>query len=191
MSQWNTRPRLTHVGIYCYRLDLMVPFYQRWFGMLISDHGIASSGAQVVYLTIDADEHHQIALISGRNTALSAFNQVSFRIDSLEQLLLLAREMHAADVTIIEQKDHGNAWSFYVADPEGNRLELYCPTPWHVSQPTWWSLDLLTDEPAILFAKTQALIQETPGTRLRSEWSSEMLASLNARSVPMVNENKK
>jgi catechol 2,3-dioxygenase len=99
--------------------------------------------------------------------------------------------MHAADVTIIEQKDHGNAWSFYVADPEGNRLELYCPTPWHVSQPTWWSLDLLTDEPAILFAKTQALIQETPGTRLRSEWSSEMLASLNARSVPMVNENKK
>lgn len=38
--------------------------------------------------------------------------EVSFSIDSLERLVGLGRKIHADDVTIIEQKDHGNAWSF-------------------------------------------------------------------------------
>jgi len=30
---------------------------------------------------------------------------------------------------------HGNAISVYFADPEGNGIEVFCDTPWHVRQP--------------------------------------------------------
>ena len=30
---------------------------------------------------------------------------------------------------------HGNAWSIYFADPEGNGIEVFCDSPWHVRQP--------------------------------------------------------
>ena len=30
---------------------------------------------------------------------------------------------------------HGNAVSVYFADPEGNGIEVFCDTPWHVRQP--------------------------------------------------------
>ncbi len=30
---------------------------------------------------------------------------------------------------------HGNAISVYFADPEGNGIEVFCDTPWHVAQP--------------------------------------------------------
>ena len=30
---------------------------------------------------------------------------------------------------------HGNAVSVYFKDPEGNGIEIFCDTPWHVPQP--------------------------------------------------------
>lgn len=38
-------------------------------------------------------------------------------------------EMQSAGVA---PRNHGNAWSIYFADPEGNRIELYTPSPWYV-----------------------------------------------------------
>ena len=38
--------------------------------------------------------------------------------------------------------DHGNAWSLYFRDPEGNRLEVFCDTQWYVEQPCLEDLDL-------------------------------------------------
>ena len=39
---------------------------------------------------------------------------------------------------------HGNALSLYFKDPEGNGLEVFWDTPWHVSQPqvVVWDADL-------------------------------------------------
>jgi catechol-2,3-dioxygenase len=37
---------------------------------------------------------------------------------------------------------HGTTWSVYFRDPEGNRLELFADTPWHVAQPLRFPIDL-------------------------------------------------
>jgi catechol 2,3-dioxygenase len=29
----------------------------------------------------------------------------------------------------METRNHGNAWSIYYSDPEGNRMEVYSATP--------------------------------------------------------------
>ncbi len=42
---------------------------------------------------------------------------------------------------------HGNSWSVYFKDPEGNRLEVFMDTPWYVQQPQREVLDFsLSDE---------------------------------------------
>ena len=38
--------------------------------------------------------------------------------------------------------NHGNAWSLYFTDPEGNGLECFVDSPFHVTQPYADRLDL-------------------------------------------------
>ncbi len=49
--------------------------------------------------------------------------------EMLERLEKDGRATHVDPVT------HGNAWSVYFKDPEGNGIEIFCDTPWHVAQP--------------------------------------------------------
>ena len=58
----------------------------------------------------------------------------------------------------LETRDHGNAWSIYFSDPEGNRMEVYMPSPWYVAQPFGEPLDLTQPAEAI-HAKTEAMVQ--------------------------------
>ncbi len=43
---------------------------------------------------------------------------------------------------------HGNAWSIYFNDPEGNGIEIFCDSPWHIQQPQAmaWDRDKTNDE---------------------------------------------
>ena len=43
----------------------------------------------------------------------------------------------------------GDAWSVYSADPEGNGLEAYVDSPWHVAQPHGRPLDLVHAQPHV------------------------------------------
>ncbi|WP_396229960.1 VOC family protein, partial [Frankia sp. CpI1-P] len=81
--------------------------------------------------------------------------------------------------TGMEGRNHGNSWSIYFLDPEGNRLELYTPTPWYVSQPWRVALDLAdTDE--VIREKTQALIEETATWSPVETWSASVAQRLRA-----------
>jgi catechol-2,3-dioxygenase len=42
----------------------------------------------------------------------------------------------------IAAASHGNAWSVYLNDPEGNYLEFFVDTDWHVQQPFYIPLEL-------------------------------------------------
>ena len=58
--------------------------------------------------------------------------------------------------------DHGNAWSLYFRDPEGNRLEVFCDTQWYIEQPCIEDLDL--SQPAEqIRAKSDAFCRNAPG----------------------------
>lgn len=170
-----------HTGIFTFDPNLVARFYSRWFGMVASDVGDAKAGHRVIFMTGDPEEHHQIAFASGRQPDWPGANQLSFTIGSLSELKQLAIAFHEAGVPILQQKDHGNTWSVYVADPEGNRIEIYTPTGWHVSQPTWWPLDLITESEETIRARTQASAQSSPGFMTRKEWMAQIQARIDAQ----------
>jgi len=90
MSEFN--PRLAHLGIFCKDLDAMIAFYTREFGMIVTDSGLGKSGKAATrrrgaFLSADPSEHHQLALIEGRDPeTLPTTAQISFLVPTLGQL---------------------------------------------------------------------------------------------------------
>lgn len=170
-----------HVGVAAFDPDQLAAFYTRWFAMVISDVGAGiADNARVVFMTGNPEEHHQIALANLRQPGSPGMQQISFVFETLEELKQLALDFAAAGVPILQQKDHGNTWSVYVADPEGNRIECYTPTPWYVKQPTWWPLDVLTESVATIRARTEAAARERPEFSTRAAWMADIAARIAA-----------
>lgn len=163
-----------HLGINCFKLDPMVAFYQRWFGLVVVDRAIGSTGDEVAFMTADPHEHHQIVIATGRKSDAPQLNQVSFEVPTLGELIGLTRAFHREGVRILQQKDHGNAWSVYVADPENNRLEIYTHSPWHIDQAIWWPLDMLTETEEQIFERTKAKAQSWPNYMTREQWQAKI-----------------
>jgi catechol 2,3-dioxygenase len=170
--------QLAHFGFYVRDLEGMVAFYTRVLGLVVTDSGDYYLGGRIVFLSRNAEEHHQVVMASGRaEGSPSTINQISFRVQGLEDL----RRFHAAlvkeEVKEINPRNHGNAWSVYFSDPEDNRIEIYTPSPWHVGQPYGKPLDLTEPVEAIL-AKTEAMIRDDPTRSTRSAWMAQMQARL-------------
>src|SRR5204863_339043 len=68
--------------------------------------------------------------------------QISFNVSTLADVQRAFRKVRAAGCENISPVSHGNAWSVYFHDPEGNRIEMFCDTPWYVAQPCGFQIDL-------------------------------------------------
>lgn len=155
---------LSHLGICCFDLPKMVEFYTGVLGMTETDRGELPSplDAELVFLTTDPAEHHQLVLVSGRREgeikqgpALggsfgTAIFQLSFRLDDLATLRRIRSRLAAAGCSHLIPVNHGNSWSLYTRDPEGNALEFVVDSPWFVHQPCGAPLDLGLDDAEIL-----------------------------------------
>ena len=124
--------QLCHIGLYAFDLDKMVDFYSRVFGLVVTDRGHSGRGFDVAFLSRNPIEHHQVAIASGRpkDAVHTTINQISFRVPGLEDLRRYYPWLVKEGVAKLDPRNHGNAWSIYFADPEGNRVELYCSSPW-------------------------------------------------------------
>ncbi len=156
----------------------MIAFYPRVLGLVVTDSGDYYLGGRIAFLSRNAEEHHQVVMASGRaEGSPSTINQLSFRVESLEDL----RRFHAALVKELVKemnpRNHGNAWSIYFSDPEHNRIEIYTPSPWYVGQPYGKPLDLVEPVETIL-AKTEAMIRDDPTHSTRAAWMAQMQARL-------------
>ena len=80
---------------------------------------------------------------------------------SLDSLRAIHATLQGADVAV-DAVSHGMTWSIYFHDPEGNRLEVFVDTPWRVSQPCRFAIDLALDD-AQLYAFTAQRIQDLSG----------------------------
>jgi catechol 2,3-dioxygenase-like lactoylglutathione lyase family enzyme len=175
-----TRPGLTfsHVGLYVRDLARMEDFYTRVLEFTVTDRG-QLPGPQgpmdLVFLSRDPDEHHQIVLITGRpaEPGFNVINQLSLKADCLATLKLMWRRMQAEGRPDIAPVTHGNALSIYVPDPEGNRLELYIDLPWYVTQPMRVPVDLTPSDEEIM-AAAEAHARSLPGFMPRAQWRAEM-----------------
>ena len=119
-------------------LDNMVNFYTEVLGFDVTNRGKLDSGAELAFLSQNASDHHQIGLVSGKQEGRPPprGNHFAFRVDSLESVKAWHAKLEAEDrVDATRPVTHGNAWSVYFSDPEGNGIEIFCDTPWHVSQP--------------------------------------------------------
>ena len=176
--------KLCHFGLCAHDLDKMVDFYTSVFGLTVTDWGSSTRGMDIAFLSGNAEEHHQLVIAGGRpkDLAFSTINQVSFRVNDLEEL----RRYHAwlvdERVQKLETRDHGNAWSIYFSDPAGNRVELYCSSPWHVSQPFGEPLDL-TEPADVIRSKTEAMVKQDPTCKPMEVWIAEMQTKMGRQKV--------
>lgn len=166
------RMAFSHVGLYVSDMAAMVEFYTGVLGFSVTDRA-SIRGADVVFLSRNPDEHHQIVLVPGRVPGgPSTVNQISFRVISIAELRRLHAEVATLGVSGLNPTNHGGSWSIYFLDPEGNRIELFTPTPWYVP-PISVPLDMaLSDEE--IYKLTEGTISSTPGHMRRTEWRAQL-----------------
>jgi catechol-2,3-dioxygenase len=175
-----TTPRISfsHFGLYAADLAKLEDFYTRFMGFTVTDRGaleVPGGKVDLVFLSRDPREHHQIVLASGRPAELpfNVVNQLSFRVDSLADLRALHERLQREPVTQISPVSHGNALSVYFRDPEGNRVELFVDTPWYVTQPLRIPFDFAPDD-AALMRWAEETARKLPGFRPVADWEREM-----------------
>jgi catechol-2,3-dioxygenase len=172
---------LSHFGIHVTDIVRMEDFYTRVLGLLVSDRGTLTNGPTLVFLSRDPDEHHQLVLVTGRppGSGYNVVNQISFKLPTLADLKAAHARMREEGVKEFRIVTHGNAWSIYFADPEGNRVELFVDTPWHTPQPFAEPFDLEAPA-ATIMAETEKICRSRPGFASRAEWRREQVARMTA-----------
>jgi catechol-2,3-dioxygenase len=153
--------RLGHTGVYVHDLDKMRAFYTRVLGLTITDEDL--DRGLVFMSSRPKEEHHEFVIMRGRTGPDDAkvVQQISWHVDSLEDLLEFHRTLQAEGVTVEREITHGIAIAIYFLDPEGNRIEVYWATDKDIPQPFGKPVDL--DQPAdAVLAQAEALIAGVP-----------------------------
>ena len=151
----------------------MRDFYTDLLGYKVMDAGEVRSGVRLTFLSKDPKDHHQIVLVTGREKGTrSTINQITYRVASLREVRAMYELAVANKVEGVDPVDHGNAWSVYFLDPEGNRLEFFCDTPWYVAQPHRVPLDFSLPDEEIAEA-TRKRIASDPTTCPFGEWRAD------------------
>jgi catechol 2,3-dioxygenase len=164
----------SHMGLYVTDLARMEDFYTRLLGFTVTDRGDLGS-TQLVFLSRDPKEHHQIVLASGRPGAagFNPINQISFRMAEFGALREMHRRLQGEGVADMSPVSHGNALSIYFRDPEGNRIELFVDTPWYVLQPLRVPMDMSLPD-AELWAWAESEARKLPGFTKVEQWRDEV-----------------
>lgn len=178
-------PRLTlaHSTLHVHDADRMLAFYCDVLGFHISDRGKPRGEQELIFLTQDPANHHQVVFVThtpGREHAFVMADHLAFRTGSLDDLREIARRLEAAGTEGVIQLTHGNAWSLYFTDPEGNGVECFVDTPFHVSQPFGKPIQFSASDEEIE-ATTRALIQDQPGFQPVETWRTSLVEQLDAR----------
>ena len=130
--------RWSHAFVHVENMAAMLDFYTNVLGFEITDQGEVG-GKPVTFLSQVETDHHQLAFLESRPPPGGERNRVAhfaFRVASLDEVKTLHGRLQADDrIGAVNPVTHGNAWSVYFADPEGNGIEVFCDSPWHVRQP--------------------------------------------------------
>ena len=117
---------LSHVGVFVKDLDAMTRFYCETLGLTESHR----NEDRMVFLTADIDkEDHEVVLVRGREGDAKIIQQMSFRVNDVEDVRAFYRTFKDMGVTIDRTVSHGAGVSCYFFDPEGNRMEVFADIP--------------------------------------------------------------
>ena len=134
----------------------------------------------MLFLNRNPEEHHQLVLNPAQlsRPIESPVDHISFRVDSISDLRLFHQVLLPSS-TELQTVSHGATWSLYFRDPEGNRIELFSDTPWHVNQPCRFEINLdLSDKELLEF--TENRIKDLPGFIDVGDWRESHSKSTSA-----------
>lgn len=160
---------LSHFELKVRDLGVMEDFYTRALGFVVTDRS-----ESMIFLSAHPGEHHQLVLgrAADGDFRSGSLDHLAFRVGNLSALKARHADLAAIGDVEMEGVSHGNAWSIYLRDPEGNRLEIFTDTPWHVAQPVRFAVDLAMAEDDLI-AWTEAKVSVMPGYRPLGEWQGD------------------
>jgi catechol-2,3-dioxygenase len=179
------RLSLSHATVAVRDLETMLDFYCGVLGFAVTNRGGVGDGSEMAFISQDPAEHHQIVLVSGLPETHHQFvmaDHLAFRTSSLDDLRAIGARLDEAGIEGVIPIDHGNAWSLYFNDPEGNGLECFVDSPFHVAQPHADRLDLSAAD-ATIEAETLARIQDDGEFQPMAEWRAGFRARLDGTSA--------
>jgi catechol-2,3-dioxygenase len=129
-------------------LGTMLDFYTNVLGFEVTDRGQIRNGLEIVFLSQDPDEHHQLAMVNSRadDERPNSLNHLAFRTPTFQDVKDLHEKLQVVDGITVGPLSHGTTLSIYFNDPEGNGVEVFWDTPWHVEQPQGKPWDVSMDE---------------------------------------------
>ena len=142
----------SHVVLNVKDKERMLDFYTRVLGFQITDQGeVAARNFEIIFLSQEAAEHHQIAFVPGRkdDDASNSTAHIAFRVSGLPELRGVIGNLKGEGVEM-RPTSHGNTWSVYFQDPEKNGIEIFADSPWQVQQPQGETWDMDLDDEALL-----------------------------------------
>ncbi len=143
--------RWSHAVLYVRDLEGMLAFYREMLGFEVTDRGPldpAHPALEIAFLSQIGSDHHQLAFAPVRGDGPSTtLDHIAFRVDSLAEVRELeARLSTDGRASGLGPVNHGNAWSVYFKDPEGNTIEVFCDSAFHVRQPQFRLRDPALEE---------------------------------------------
>jgi len=174
-------PQLTHIGLFTKDIEVLEKFYTEILGLMVTDRGLLArmNNTPIVFLSGSETSHHQLVLAIGE--PVTVMQQLSFKVSTLDELRTVAKKASDYGVEGFRPWDHGNAWSVYFFDPQGNLVEVYMDTIFHVAQPHGRALDLgLTDQEILNY--TFNAIKDDPTFCYMEEWQTRIKEKLNDNS---------
>jgi catechol 2,3-dioxygenase len=181
MSPASPKLRVAHATLAVRDIHRSVEFYTAVLGFLVTNRGEPVPGmGEMVFLSQDDTAHHQIVLVHTPEPPPPGFvmaAHLAFSLGSLDELRVIGERLAAAKTETVIPISHGNAWSLYFTDPDGNGLECFVDSPFHVAQPYADGLDLAATD-AEIEATTRDKISSLPEFQDFSAWRAALAARL-------------
>ena len=177
------RLSLSHTTVAVRDLDVMLEFYCGVLGFVVTNRGQVGEG-ELAFISQDPKEHHQMVFVTGLPETEHQFvlaDHLAFRTGSLDDLRAIGARLSEAGLEGVIPISHGNAWSLYFNDPEGNGLECFVDTPFHVAQPRADGFDLSADDAAIE-ADTLEKIRDDEEFQPLADWQAQFRTRLDGQS---------
>jgi catechol-2,3-dioxygenase len=171
---------ISHIGLKCVDLLKMKDFYIRVIGLTKTDE----EADRMAFFSGDPSDHHQLFLVPGRKPeeVETRLAHVAFRVPDLTALREAGARLKAEpEVSDLHEVTHGNAWSLYFKDPEGNTVEVFVDTPWHVAQPFRKLAKILDASDEELAAWTDQLLDGSSTKKPFEAWREEMSVKMKDR----------
>lgn len=182
----------SHMGLSVIDIDKMEGFYTGVLGFTVTDRGHAG-GMDLVFLSRDPMDHHQIVLATGRPTTMPAntanpqfgpsINQISFKMGSIADLRDIKERLEAGGSSDLFPANHGIAWSIYAHDPEGNNLEFFVDSPWYIKQPFLIPLDFTKSDDELV-ELTHSMCKTSEGYEPYADWRGRVAKRMTAFVTP-------